>query len=150
MTHAITVIKMMSFNLDLGRKHTLLSPTQLNVPYKFILAASCTSDPLIGHGCHFGRMVHVLCNIQALWMNGVLHLGEQVNELEESLTAEYINTPISIYCAPNCLSLRQRQECRIFSELLQIVPNLETRLREGVDHDVVRIADLVHYELSFN
>ncbi len=58
--------------------------------------------------------------------------------------------PISIYCAPNRLSLRQRRERRVFSELLQIVPNLETRLREGADDDAVRIADLVRHELSFD
>jgi hypothetical protein len=113
------------------------------------LAASCISDPLIGHGRHFGRTVHALCNIQALLTNGVLRLGEQANE-PESLTVEYIDPPISIYCAPNRLSLRQRWERRVFSELLQIVPNLETRLREGADDDAARIADLVRHELSFD
>jgi len=76
--------------------------------------------------------------------NGVLRLGEQANE-PESLTVEYIDPPISIYCAPNRLSLRQRRERRVFSELLQIDPNLETRLREGADDDAARIADLVHH-----
>jgi hypothetical protein len=48
------------------------------------------------------------------------------------------------------LSLRQRRERRVFSELLQIVPNLEIRLREGADDDAARIADLVRHELSFD
>jgi hypothetical protein len=46
---------------------------------------------------------------------------------------------------------RQKRERRVFSELLQTVPNLETRLRECVNHDVVvGIADLVRRELSFD
>ena len=147
MNHVVVVTKMTSFNWDLGRKRTLLSSTQPDVPYEFILAASCISDPLIGYGRHFGRTVHALCNIQALLTNGVLRLGEQANEPEESLTVEYIDPPISIYCAPNRLSLRQRRERRVFSELLQIVPNLEIRLREGADDDAARITDLVHHDI---
>jgi hypothetical protein len=147
MNHIVVVIKMMSFNWDLGRKRTLLSSTQPNVPYKFILVASCISDPLIGHGHHFGHMVHALCNIQALLMNSILCLGEQANELEELLTVEYIDSPISIYCAPNCLSLRQRWEHCVFLELLQIVPNLETCLREGANDDAMRITNLLHHDI---
>jgi hypothetical protein len=37
--------------------------------------ASCISDPLIGHGRHFGRTVHALCNIQALLTNSILRLA---------------------------------------------------------------------------
>jgi hypothetical protein len=150
MNHVVVVIKMTSFNWDLGRKCTLLLSTQPNVPYKFILAASCISDPLIGYGRHFGRTVHALCNIQVLLTNGILCLGEQANEPEESLTVEYVDPLISSYCAPNCLSLRQRRERRVFSELLQIVPNIETRLREGAVDDATKIADLVRHELSFD
>jgi hypothetical protein len=51
--------------------------------------ASRLSDPLIGHGRHFGRTVHALCNIQVLLANGILHLklGERP---EEVCTSEYV------------------------------------------------------------
>jgi len=91
MSHII-VIEMTLFNWDLGRKCMLFSHTPLDIPYEFILVASCISDPLIGHGRHFGRTMHALCNIQVLLMNGVLRLGKQGNELEESFTAEYIQS----------------------------------------------------------
>jgi hypothetical protein len=52
--------------------------------------ASCLSDPLIGHGRHFGRTVHALCNIQALLANGILRLGERADKQEEVYTSEYV------------------------------------------------------------
>jgi hypothetical protein len=91
MSHVV-VIEMTPCNWDLGRKCTLFSRTPLDIPYEIILVASCISDPLIGHGRHFGRTVHALCNIQVLLTNGILRLSEQGNEPEESLTAEYIQT----------------------------------------------------------
>jgi hypothetical protein len=52
---------------------------------------SRTSDPLVHHGRHFGRTVHVMCNIQALVTNGILLLGEDGEVAEESLTAESVS-----------------------------------------------------------
>ena len=49
---------------------------------------SCTSDPLISHGCHFGRTVHGLCNVQAILTNGILHMGEQADDPDEMFTFE--------------------------------------------------------------
>lgn len=49
---------------------------------------SCISDPLVHHGRHFGRTVHALCNVNALITNGILRLGELVDEPEESFTPE--------------------------------------------------------------
>jgi len=46
------------------------------------------------------------------------------------------------------MTLRQRCERHIFSELLQMVPNLETHLKEG--GNVMGIADLVCHDLSFD
>jgi len=76
--------------LQLGPKKKAYIVITRPAPYNLILAASCISDPLIGHGRHFGRTVHALCNIQALLTNGVLRLSEQANEPEESPTSEYI------------------------------------------------------------
>jgi hypothetical protein len=61
-----------------------------SISYSIYILASCISDPLIGHGRHFGRTVHALCNIQALLTNGILRLGEQAHEPEETFTAEYV------------------------------------------------------------
>jgi hypothetical protein len=106
--------------------------------------ASCLSDPLIGHGRHFCRTVHALCNVQALLTNGILRLGEQADEPDEVYTTEYIRIRHLILSpdSPFCIA-RQRREHRVFSVLLQMVPNLEARLMEGDDDDVVAIADLV-------
>ena len=52
---------------------------------------------------------------------------------------------VIIFCSPDspfCI-VRQRREHRVFAVLLQMVPNLEARLMEGDDDDVVAIADLV-------
>lgn len=46
------------------------------------------ADPLVSHGRHFGRTVHALCNVQALITNGLLRMGEQADEPEESFLAE--------------------------------------------------------------
>jgi hypothetical protein len=48
------------------------------------------TDPLIHHGRHFGRSVHAFCNVQALLTNGVLRMGEQIDEPEESFTYESV------------------------------------------------------------
>jgi hypothetical protein len=50
----------------------------------------CISDPLISHGRHFRRTVHALCNVQALLTNGLLRLGEQADEPDESFTTEWV------------------------------------------------------------
>ncbi|KIM86989.1 hypothetical protein PILCRDRAFT_4229 [Piloderma croceum F 1598] len=91
---------------------------------------ACISDPLIGHGRHFCRTVHALCNIKTLLTNGILRIGEQADEPDEVFTAE------------------QRREHRVFTVLLQMVPNLEARLMEGVDDDVVIAADLIQKGVS--
>ena len=49
---------------------------------------SCTSDPLISHGRHFGRTVHALCNVQAILTNGILRMGEQADDPDEAFTFE--------------------------------------------------------------
>ena len=48
------------------------------------------ADPLVSHGRHFRRTVHALCNVQALITNGLLRMGEQADEPEESFSAEWV------------------------------------------------------------
>ena len=57
----------------------------------FTSLARCISDPLIGHGRHFCRTVHALCNIKTLLTNGILRIGEQADEPDEAFTAEYVH-----------------------------------------------------------
>ena len=47
---------------------------------------SCRSDPLVGHGRHFGRTVHTWCSIRPLLSNGLLRMGELADEPEDSFT----------------------------------------------------------------
>jgi len=112
--------------------------------------ASCTSDPLIGHGRHFGRTVHALCNVRALLTNGTVRLGEQADEPEEAFTAEYVQHIYSNLPPFHFLTnVRQRREHHVFAVLLQMVPNLEARLVEGVDKEVLSIADIVCHARAF-
>ena len=53
-----------------------------------MLPLSCASDPLVRYGRHFGRPVHAMCSIQALLTNGMPHMGEEGEVVEESLTPE--------------------------------------------------------------
>jgi hypothetical protein len=52
---------------------------------------SHTSDPLVHHGRHFGRTIYAMCNIQALVMNGMLLLDEDMEVTEKSLTAKFVS-----------------------------------------------------------
>jgi hypothetical protein len=78
------------FSWGLGRKRMFRTPLGFTLPLHSL--SSCISDPLIGYGRHFGRTVHALCSIQSLLTNGILRLGEQADEPEESFTTEYVCT----------------------------------------------------------
>jgi hypothetical protein len=45
-----------------------------------IISANCvgrtTQDPLVHHGRHFGRTVHVFCSVRMLLTNGLIMMGE--------------------------------------------------------------------------
>jgi hypothetical protein len=56
------------------------------------LLRSCASNPLIHHGRHFSRIVHAMCNVQALVTNGILLLGKKKEVAEESLITEFTLT----------------------------------------------------------
>jgi len=88
---------------------------------------ACTSDPLVSRGRHFGRTVYALCNIQTLLTNGILYLREPP---EEPLTPE------------------RMREHRVFKALLQMIPDLETRLMDGSDDVVGAIAKMIQKGVS--
>jgi hypothetical protein len=45
-------------------------------------------DPLVHHGCHFGRAVHAFCNVQALVRNRMTLMGDIEENGPDSLTAQ--------------------------------------------------------------
>ncbi|KAF9230893.1 hypothetical protein BU15DRAFT_56750, partial [Melanogaster broomeanus] len=47
-----------------------------------------TQDPLVHHGCHFGRAVHTFCNVQMLITNGLIIMGDRADESPESWTEQ--------------------------------------------------------------
>ncbi|KAF8240777.1 hypothetical protein L208DRAFT_1230639 [Tricholoma matsutake] len=59
-----------------------------------MLLLSCISDPLVHYGQHFGRAAHAMCSIQALLTNSILHMVEEGEVVEESLTPKRV--PFSI------------------------------------------------------
>ena len=77
----------MPSTLDPERKCALPLPFWPQRDLIVSVPPSCHSDPLVGHGRHFGRTVHALCNVNALITNGLLRLGELADEPEESFTA---------------------------------------------------------------
>ncbi|KIM54097.1 hypothetical protein SCLCIDRAFT_31351 [Scleroderma citrinum Foug A] len=87
----------------------------------FITSYRTSQDPLVHHGCHFGRAVHVFCNVQTLLLNDLQAMSD--DGPEESLTAV--------------------KEQVVFQELLQLVPSLEDRLMSSSEEEVIDIADLI-------
>ncbi|KIM74367.1 hypothetical protein PILCRDRAFT_14512 [Piloderma croceum F 1598] len=85
----------------------------------------CGTNPLIHHGRHFGRTVHALCSLGALLTNGLLRMGEFADLAEAEFTQE------------------ERQEHRVFQQLLELIPGLENRLMDGSDENILHIAELI-------
>ncbi|KIK11563.1 hypothetical protein PISMIDRAFT_122434, partial [Pisolithus microcarpus 441] len=82
-------------------------------------------DPLVHHGCHFGRAMHAFCNVQALLTNAIVLMSEVEERGLETLTQD------------------ERREYSAFRELLKIVPKLEDRLMSSSEEDMMTIAELV-------
>ncbi|KAF8224596.1 hypothetical protein L208DRAFT_1310503, partial [Tricholoma matsutake] len=76
---------------------------------------------------HFGRAVHVMCSIQALLTNGILHMGEEGEVVEESLTP---------------------QQHRVFQQLLHMVPHLLECLMEASNEECMAVAELIQKGIS--
>ncbi|KAG2073799.1 hypothetical protein BDR04DRAFT_1009886, partial [Suillus decipiens] len=65
------------------------------------------TDLLVHYACHFGQIIHALCNFQALLTNGILQMGELAGTPDKNFTAE------------------EQHKHHIFQELLKSVAGLE-------------------------
>ncbi|KAG0707424.1 hypothetical protein DFH29DRAFT_994866 [Suillus ampliporus] len=80
-----------------------------------------TSDPLISHGCHFGRTAFALCNYPSLLTNGILRLEQMEDIPLEDFSAE------------------ERREHRVFMQLLDSYPGLLERLKNRSEEEILHI-----------
>ncbi|KAG1846036.1 hypothetical protein F4604DRAFT_1595159 [Suillus subluteus] len=86
---------------------------------------SSSSDPLVSHGCHFGRTVFALCNYPSLLTNGILRL-EQIEDVPlEDFPAE------------------EQREHRVFEQLLDSYPSLLERLKDGSEEEILHVGELI-------
>jgi hypothetical protein len=46
------------------------------------------TDPLVGHGRHFGRTVHALTSMHVMINNGILRMGELADQEEDAFSQE--------------------------------------------------------------
>ncbi|KIM51107.1 hypothetical protein SCLCIDRAFT_144003 [Scleroderma citrinum Foug A] len=81
------------------------------LPHSIYFVFSLTQDPLVHHGHHFGRAVHLFCSIQTLLTNGILSMAEELEA--NSLSVAYVAFS---------------GELEVFHELLKMVPGLEAQL----------------------
>ncbi|KAF8836372.1 hypothetical protein BDN67DRAFT_992145 [Paxillus ammoniavirescens] len=107
-----------------GQKQGPSTALQLG-PRKKPSMRSLAIDPLVHHGCHFGRAVHSFCNVQTLITNSLLVMADQ--EVEPS------NLPTEV----------ERREYTVFHELLRMIPGLEAKLMTASDEEVIHLADLI-------
>ncbi|KAH7923641.1 hypothetical protein BV22DRAFT_1105998 [Leucogyrophana mollusca] len=84
-----------------------------------------TQDPLVHHGRHFGRAIHAFCNVHTLVINGILRMGEQPEDPEESFTVQ------------------ERREHAAFRSLLKIIPYSEERMMEASEDEIIIMAELI-------
>ena len=80
-------------DLETGRNHDYYPMfVILSDFYSHLSGIRHSSDPLVHHGCHFGRTVYAMCNVRSLIMNSLLCLeeldGSEISE--ESLASEYV------------------------------------------------------------
>ncbi|KAJ3504855.1 hypothetical protein NMY22_g17779 [Coprinellus aureogranulatus] len=74
------------------------------------------TDPLVGHGRHFGRTIRTFCRMHTLIANGV----SRTMQLELA-------------------------EQRLYTSLLKLSPGLEERLNTGTEQDLHYVADMVRF-----
>ncbi|TEB25444.1 hypothetical protein FA13DRAFT_1637543, partial [Coprinellus micaceus] len=85
------------------------------------------TDPLVGHGRHFGRTVRTFCRMQTLLTNGL----SQTMQLELGRVDE------------DDLPARQAAEHRLYIALLAMSPGLEERLNTGTEEDLIYVATML-------
>ncbi|KAJ2929069.1 hypothetical protein H1R20_g8026, partial [Candolleomyces eurysporus] len=85
------------------------------------------TDPLVGHGRHFGRTVSTFCRVQTLIKNGLSRTVQlELGRLSEA-----------------DLSLSEKKEHDVYCQLLASSPNLEERLCIGSEQEIYYIAEMV-------
>ncbi|KAH6907243.1 hypothetical protein BKA70DRAFT_1428213 [Coprinopsis sp. MPI-PUGE-AT-0042] len=87
----------------------------------------CRTDPLVHHGRHFGRTIQAFCHVQTLIKNG----------LSRSIQLRYGRIH------EDDLTSSEKQEQRIYEQMLALSPGLEERLCNGSEQDIFHIAELI-------
>ncbi|KAJ3534587.1 hypothetical protein NMY22_g6866 [Coprinellus aureogranulatus] len=103
-------------------RYTLSAVTSWGNPRKQV-----RTDPLVGHGRHFGRTIRTFCRIHTLITNG----------LSRSMQLELCRVDEADF-SPSELS-----EYRIYRSLLKLSPGLEERLNTGSEEDLHYVADMI-------
>ncbi|TEB33309.1 hypothetical protein FA13DRAFT_1627468, partial [Coprinellus micaceus] len=85
------------------------------------------TDPLVGHGRHFGRTVRTFCRVHTLISNGLSRTMQL--ELERLTEAD--------------LSEMELSDHRQYQQLLVLSPGLEERLNTGTEGDLRYVADMI-------
>jgi hypothetical protein len=134
--HMVTV----PFNWDWGKKCEL--PFEIWLLHTQSHISSTITDPLVHHSCHFGQMIHALCQVHTLLNNSILCKVELAECSKESFTAKYCISLI-IFSPAETEFCRERIEHRVFKQLLQMIPGLEKWVLGGSEEEVIHIADLV-------
>ncbi|KAG6906365.1 hypothetical protein DXG01_014296 [Tephrocybe rancida] len=83
-------------------------------------------DPLISHGRHFGRSIHALCRVHAVINNGLVIEADLLDGASEEL-----------------LSFDKRFELTLFRQILKLTPNMQDKIYDSSDEELVHIADLL-------
>lgn len=99
------------------------------------------TDPLVHHGCHFGRVVHAFCNLNVLVTNGLMRMSKPEQPLPETLSARWALSHISQIWLIRLT--RERREHFVFQELLKICPGLQERLVDSSEEEVKILAGLI-------
>ncbi|KAI0065330.1 hypothetical protein BV25DRAFT_1913920 [Artomyces pyxidatus] len=88
------------------------------------------SDPLVFHGRHFGRTVHAMCNVKALFQEALSLLADSDEVPDSARTHE------------------QRKVLGAFRQLSRMVPNLMERVMSAEPDEVMEMATLVQKGVS--
>jgi hypothetical protein len=149
-TDSCVLSKCGSLALQMGphKKHRLSQMLDCNVHRLISLSHNSLSDPLLSHGHHFGRTVFTLCNYPSLLTNGILRLEQIEDVLLEDFPAEGRNfTSAFSICLLTDTFDRERQEHRVFKQLLDSYPSLLKWLKDRSEEEILHIGELVHHLL---
>ncbi|KAG2142776.1 uncharacterized protein EDB93DRAFT_1088748 [Suillus bovinus] len=94
------------------------------------------SDPLVSHGQHFGRTVFALCNYPSLLTNGILRLEQMEDTPLSKKPYFYFRSLIDV-------SGRERQEHRVFKQLIESYPGLLEQFKNGSEEEILHIGELI-------